>query len=85
MTIMYQSLRKFLMDNLRTINGGILAIACCLGLKKPRLPGMPKDVCWRFTAIFWNLCSESFCCFRIDQIILQFVLEVTGWYSLFDR
>ena len=53
------------------IKGGITSIACCMRLKRPRPPGMPKDACWIFLAIFWNLLSEIFSCFRMNLIVLQ--------------
>ena len=47
------------------------AIACFMGMKMPLPPGMPKDACWSFPTIFWNLLSEIFYCFKIDLTILQ--------------
>ena len=83
---MRQFLRTFLMHGLIMMNGGMPAISWCIGLKRPWPPGMPKDECWILPAIFWDLLRESFCCFRIDVIILKFsfaFLEVVGWYNLF--
>ena len=69
--ILRKPLRNVLIDGLIMMNGGMPAISWCMGLKMPWLPGMPKDACWSFPAIFWDLLSEMFCRFRIDLIILQ--------------
>ena len=74
------------MEGLRMMKGGMPAIACCMGLERPRPPGMPKDACWSFPDIFWNLLSEIFSCFRMALIVCKFhliILEVFGWYTLF--
>ena len=77
-TILRQSRKNFLMHGLRMINGRIPAIACCMGLKRPHPPGMPKDACWGFTDIFWNFFSGSLYCFRMDLIFLQISFGLFG-------
>ena len=57
---------------------GLPAISCCMGLKRPRTPGMTKYACWSFLAIFWNLMSEIFSCFRMDLIVLKFPFDSFG-------
>ena len=71
----------FLMDGLRMTNAVIPFTACCMGLMRPRTPGIPKYACWSFPDIFWNLLSESFSCFRMDLIIFQisFIFFVGIW------
>ena len=69
--ILRQLLRNSLMDGLKMMNVVMPAIDFCMGLNSHWPPGMPKDACWRFPYIFWNLLSGSFCCFRIYLIILN--------------
>ena len=51
-TILRQSQSKFLMNGFSMLNGGITAIACYMGINRPRPPVMPKDACWIFPDIF---------------------------------
>ena len=66
------------MNVLRMMKGGIPTVDCCMEPKRPWHSSIPKDACWSFPDIFWNLFSESFCCFRIDLINLQISFEFFG-------
>ena len=48
------------MNGFRMMNGGMSAIACCMGLKISLSQVIPNDVCWIFSDIFWTFLSETF-------------------------
>ena len=66
------------MEGLNIIKVGMPSIACCMGMKRPCPTGMPKGACWIFSAIFWNLLSDIFSCFRMDLIFLQISFDFFG-------
>ena len=59
------------MDCLRMIDAVIPAIDFCMGLKRPRTPGIPKYAWWSFPAIFWKFLCEILPFFRMDIIVLK--------------
>ena len=59
------------MEGLRMMKGVIPKITCCMRLKSPRPPGIPKYACWSFPDIFWKLLSEILSSFRMALIVLQ--------------
>ena len=66
------------MDGLSIMNVIIPAIACFIGIKIPRPPGISRDACWSFPDIFWNLVNERFSCFKMDLIVLQISFDFFG-------
>ena len=75
--ILCQSLKNVLMDDLSIIKGVMVVISFCMGPKRPKPTGMPKDACWGFLTVFFNLLSEKNC-LRINLMILQISFDFVG-------